>query len=156
MIGQEDRFNELALPTLLRAARNVYGSAIRAALAKIGCDDVPPNGSFVISAIARTGAPLSKIIEALGVSKQAAGQLVDTLVLRGYLSRAVDPDDRRRMMVALTVRGRAAAQVCRSAVKRLDTQLAKTVGPDHIVHTRVTLAALILANREIEYHEPGD
>ena len=34
--------------------------------------------------------PLSRLIQELGVSKQAAGQLVDTLVLRGYLERTVD------------------------------------------------------------------
>lgn len=140
----------------MRAARIVYGSAIHEALAKIGCDDVPRNGSYVLSAIARAGAPFSKIIEALGVSKQAAGQLVDTLVLRGYLGRAEDPDDRRRIMVTLTERGRAAAQACRSAVKRIDAELAKTVGPDYIVHTRTTLAALIHAYRGIEYHERGE
>ena len=44
----------------------------------------------------------------LGVSKQAAGQLVDTLVLRGYLERSVDPEDRRRLTLTLTERGMAA------------------------------------------------
>ena len=46
-------------------------------LAVAGCDDVPRNGSFVIGAIARGGSPLSGIIKELGVSKQAAGQLVE-------------------------------------------------------------------------------
>lgn len=143
MAGRRDRFDEVSFPALLRAARIVYASAIREALAKVGCDDVPRNGSYVIGAIARTGAPFSQIIEALGVSKQAAGQLVDTLVLRGYLDRSVDPEDRRRMTVTLTERGRAAARACRSAVERIDAELAKSVDPEYIAHTRATLAALI-------------
>jgi DNA-binding MarR family transcriptional regulator len=106
------------LPALLRSARRVYGTAIREALAAAGCGDVPRNGLFVIGAIARTGAPLSEVIDQLGVSKQAAGQLVDTLVMRGYLERTVDPDDRRRLRVALTERGASAASVIRAAVEQ--------------------------------------
>ena len=102
-------FDDIAFPALLRAARRTYGSAVRAALAEAGCDDMPRNGSYVVGAIDRTGAPLSQIITGLGVSKQAAGQLVDTLVARGYLDRAPDPDDRRRLTITLTERGHAAA-----------------------------------------------
>ena len=88
-------FDEIPIPALLRAARTTYGSAVRKALSEVGCDDVPRNGSYVIGAIDRTGAPLGDIIRGLGVSKQTAGQLVDTLVIRGYIDRVVDPDDRR-------------------------------------------------------------
>lgn len=140
---ERHRAGQPSLPALLRAARAAYGTAIRAALADAGCDDVPRNGIYVISAIARTGAPLSDVITQLGVSKQAAGQLVDTLVLRGYLDRAVDPADRRRVVVTLTGRGEAAAAVIRSAVEGLDAGLEKTVGAEYVRHTRATLAALI-------------
>ena len=73
-------YDDLATPALLRGARDVYGAAIRTALADAGCDDMPRNGSFVVGAIARNGSPLSEIITHLGLSKQRAGQLVDTLV----------------------------------------------------------------------------
>jgi DNA-binding MarR family transcriptional regulator len=131
------------IPALLRAARSAYGAAIRAALAETGCDDIPRNGVFVIGAIAGTGAPLSEIIDQLGVSKQAAGHLVDTLVLRGYLDRTIDPEDRRRLRVTLTDRGVAAAGVIRAAVERVDSKLAAQVGDEYLAHTRATLAALI-------------
>jgi DNA-binding MarR family transcriptional regulator len=132
-----------SLPAMLRAARSTYGSAIRAALSEAGCDDVPRNGIFVIGAIARMGAPLSEIIEQLGVSEQAAGQLVDTLVIRGYLDRSIDPEDRRRLRVTLTERGEAAATVIRSAVEQVDSALAARVGAEHVAYTRATLACLI-------------
>jgi DNA-binding MarR family transcriptional regulator len=131
------------LPALLRAARIAYGSSIRADLDEVGCDDVPRNGIYVIGAIARTDAPLSDIIDQLGVSKQAAGALVDTLVTRGYLERAIDPEDRRRLRVSLTERGEAAAAVVRAAVERMDAALLARVGPEYVAHTRATLAALI-------------
>jgi DNA-binding MarR family transcriptional regulator len=153
--GERDWFDEVPFPALLRAARRAYGAAIRAALADAGCDDMPRNGSYVIGAIARTGASLSQIIKGLGVSKQAAGQLVDTLVTRGYLDRSPDPDDRRRLTVTLTERGHAAATVIRSVIERVDADLAGRVGAEHVSHTRATLAALIEGNYGAEEHDRG-
>jgi DNA-binding MarR family transcriptional regulator len=136
-------FAQVTLPALLRAARKAFGSAIRSALIEAGVDDMPANGSYVIGAIARTGAPLSEIIQWLGVSKQAAGQLVDTLVTRGFLGRSVDPEDRRRLTITLTERGEAVAAVIHSAVDGVDAALVARVGPDYVAHTRATLASLI-------------
>lgn len=142
MSEERDWTDQWSLPALLRAARSAYGMAIRAELADAGCGDVPRDGIFVISAIVRTGAPLGDVIRHLGVSKQAAGQLVDALVLRGYLVREVDPEDRRRLVVTLTGRGEAAAAVIRSAVQDVDAELERAVGTEYIQHTRAALAAL--------------
>ena len=128
---------------LLRAARFAYGDAIRIALIEAGLDDIPKNGIFVLGALGRTGAPLAQIIDSLGVSKQSAGQLVDTLALRGYIERKIDPEDRRRLMVTLTPRGREAASISRATIERIDAALLKKVGREHIAHTRATLHALI-------------
>jgi DNA-binding MarR family transcriptional regulator len=136
-------YDEIVMPALLRGARGIYSDAIRVALAAAGCDDMPRNGSFVVGAIARNGSPLGEIIRHLGLSKQRAGQLVDTLVVRGYLERTPDLDDRRRMTVTLTDRGRLAARTGRAAVDRVDTALAKQVGADAIASTRATLGALM-------------
>ncbi len=144
-------YDDIAFPALLRAARATYGTAIRAALVEIGCGDVPRNGAFVLGGIARNGAPMGDVIRGLGVSKQAGGQVVDTLVVRGYLDRTPDPDDRRRMTLGLTGRGRIAATATRAAVDGIDAQLAARVGADRVAHARTTLAALIdLA------HDDGD
>jgi DNA-binding MarR family transcriptional regulator len=140
-----ERYGQLTFPALLRGARQTYGSAITAALSGAGFDDVPRNGAYVIGGIAGTGAALGEIITRLGVSKQAAGQLVDTLVVRGYLARAVDPEDRRRLTVTLTSRGQAAAQVIRSAVDLLDADLLRRVGPESVAVARTVLAALMEA-----------
>jgi DNA-binding MarR family transcriptional regulator len=136
------------IPALLRGARRTYGTVIRQTLSEAGYDDIPRDGSYVISAIARTGAPLGEIITTLGTSKQAAGQLVDSLVLRGYLVRAVDPDDRRRLTVSLTERGEAASQTIRTAVEGVDAELACRVGAESIDLMRGALVALIEAGAE--------
>jgi DNA-binding MarR family transcriptional regulator len=136
---------EISMPALLRHARTIYGVAMRAALDGAGFDDVPRNGLYVIGGLAlEEGAvPLAELIRQLRVSKQAAGQLVDTLVARGYLERAADPHDRRRLTVTLTERGRAAAKVQRVARAEIDARLLARVGPGALRHTRTVLRALI-------------
>ncbi|MBV9843239.1 MAG: MarR family transcriptional regulator [Sphingomonadaceae bacterium] len=137
-------YETVALPALLRHARTVYGTAMRAALADIDCDDMPANGMYVIGGLARAdGAiPLGQLIKELRVSKQAAGQLVDTLVLRGYLDRTIDPADRRKLSVRLTERGRAAAVAQATARERVDADLAKRVGEECVAQLRRGLGAL--------------
>lgn len=118
---------------------------MRQALAEAGYDDIPKNGLWVVGGMALdSGAvPLSELIEGLRVSKQAAGQLVDTLVMRGYLQRAEDPNDRRKLTITLTERGRHAAATQRAAREKIDAELIARVGEENVNTMRRTLAALI-------------
>jgi DNA-binding MarR family transcriptional regulator len=142
-VHNEPWYEVVVISTLLRGALRSYGAATREALSQVGCDDLPRNGAYVVGAIARTGSPLSGIIRELGMSKQAAGQLVDALVLRGYLVRTPDSDDRRRMTVTLTDRGRMAAEAAHGAVEEVDAVLTERVGAAHVTATRATLGALV-------------
>jgi DNA-binding MarR family transcriptional regulator len=139
----DDPIEQWPLTALLRSARASIGAAIREALEGSDMDDLPPNGPFAIGAIARTSAPLSSIVRQLGCSKQAAGQLVDTLAVRGYLERSIDPDDRRRLIVRLTARGEAAAKLIRSAVDGLEAELEVTAGRNRVQAAREVLASLV-------------
>ena len=130
------------IPALLRAARGTYGDAIREKLALAGYEDVPRNGSYVLGGAANHGGPIAGLTRDLGVSKQAASQLIDTLVLRGYLKRRADPDDRRRIVIELTPRGYAAAGVVREAVQEVDAELAAALSDDQLEGLRAGLLAL--------------
>jgi DNA-binding MarR family transcriptional regulator len=93
-------------------------------------------------ALNRDDIPLGQLIKELRISKQAAGQLVDTLVTRGYLERSMDKDDRRKLTVALTERGRAAAATQAAAREKVDAELLASVGQQDLSRTRRTLAVL--------------
>lgn len=136
---------ELVLPALLRHARTTYGLAMRRALAEAGYDDLPRNALYVIGGMAMgaEGLPLGLLVRDLRVSKQSAGQLVDTLVLRGYLERRADPEDRRKLTVTLTERGRAAAAVQAAAREKIDAELIARVGRENFDRTRRTLGVLV-------------
>jgi DNA-binding MarR family transcriptional regulator len=134
---------EVVLPVLLRPGRGVYGMFIRDALVEAGFNDMPSNGGYVLGLIAPSGSALSDVIADVGVSKQTASDLVDTLVIRGYLERAVDRQDRRRALLILTERGRAASGVVLSTAQEIDARLVAAVGAERMEHTKETLAALI-------------
>ena len=85
------------------------------------------------------GVPLGQLVKELGVSKQAAGQLVDMLVLRGYIDRTVDADDRRKLTVTLTERGRAVAAVQGAVIKKTDAELTARVGKEDVLCARRVL-----------------
>lgn len=127
---------------------------MRRALERHGFDDIPANGLYILGGLAlgEEDVPLSILIDGLRISKQAAGQLVDTLVMRGYLDRHVDSTDRRRLVVRLTKRGAAAAAVQGKAREAIDAKLAERVGREDIEAARRTLTALI--DIAVEAHTP--
>jgi DNA-binding MarR family transcriptional regulator len=142
--------DDVPIPVLLRAARGAYGNAIRHRLADAGFDDLPRNASFILGGMANHGAPLGDLVRQLGVSKQAAGQLIDTLVLRGYLERQTDPGDRRRITIELTPRGKAAATEVRAGVREVDGELAAQLTTEQIEAFRAGLVALTTIREQQE------
>jgi DNA-binding MarR family transcriptional regulator len=136
-------YDEVVLPALLRAARTTYGRAIRHSLAEAELGDLPRNGAFVLGGLGNRGGTLGTLTRQLGVTKQAASQLIDTLVSRGYLNREPDPADRRRVTIELTDRGRYAASLVRSAVESIDAELAERLAPAELGALRAGLGALI-------------
>ncbi|HLH13540.1 MAG TPA: MarR family transcriptional regulator [Solirubrobacteraceae bacterium] len=146
---------DVVVPALLRAARGTYGNAIRARLAAAGFEDLPRNGPHVLGGMVNHGVPAAQLLRELGVSKQARSQLIDTLVVRGYVQRGDDPQDRRRLVLAATERGRAAAAEVRAAVLAIDEQLAQLISPAQLEGMRAGLLALceIRERSEAQAHE---
>ena len=142
--------DDASIPTLLRRARGVYGAAMASALAGAGFDDLPRSGFQVLGELARWkgSRPLSELIAETGASKQAAGQTVDRLVTSGYLERDVDPEDRRRLTVGLTHRGRAAVSVLAAARAKVDAELLSRAGGRDLERARRVLAILVDIGRE--------
>jgi DNA-binding MarR family transcriptional regulator len=139
---EADPLGQVPIPALLRAARGAYSHAIRARLHAGKFNDVPLNGPFLLGGIATRGVDAVQLIRQLGVSKQAASQLIDQLVIGGYLRREPNPDDRRRVAVELTDRGRTAAAAVRDGVRSVDAELAGLLSPTELDGLRAGLAAL--------------
>jgi DNA-binding MarR family transcriptional regulator len=142
--------DEVVIPALLRAARGAYGGAIRTRLAAAGFDDVPGNGPYVLGGMANHGMSAGDLIRELGVSKQAASQLIDTLVVRRYLERETNADDRRRITIELTERGRGAAAAVRAGVEAVDAELSRLLSPAELAGLIAGLVALTAIRERME------
>ena len=68
------------------------------------------------------------LADLLGVTKQAASQLVDAMELGGYVHRRDDPDDARAKLVALTPRGRTFLGTVETIYRGLEDQWAAVNG----------------------------
>jgi DNA-binding MarR family transcriptional regulator len=89
----------------------------------------------------------------LNISKQSASQLIDTLVLRDYLTRNEDPDDRRRLVITPTKQGKAAAAAIAKGVQRVDERLSDHCSSRQIQTMRTGLFALIKIHEEMQASE---
>lgn len=134
--------DHVVIPALLRAARGSYGRAIDVRLGAAGFDDLPRNGAYVLGGMVNHGGSAGGLVRQLGISKQAASQLIDTLVVRGYLQRQVNTEDRRRVTVEVTERGRAAASAIRAGVQAVDDELAGLISAPQLAGMRAGLIAL--------------
>ncbi len=131
-----------SIPALMRAARGSYAQAITRDLVAAGFEDVPRSGPFVLGGMVNWGTSVADMVDGLGVTRQAASQLIDILVLRGYLTRETNADDRRRITVGLTPRGEAAGRVVTVAIGSVDRELARRITARQIAGLRTGLQAL--------------
>lgn len=100
--------------SLLRLASGLV-DGIQAGVASCGFPDVRPAHGFAFARISEGDATVTDLAVHLGVSKQAASQLVDQLAQRGYVRRAPDPRDARARLVVLTDRGVACTAAAHDA-----------------------------------------
>jgi DNA-binding MarR family transcriptional regulator len=136
------RYETMGIPGLLRRARKAYGNLVSQAFADAGFDDMPRNGAYVLARVYDDSSAPADLVRQLGISKQAVSQLIDTMVMRGYLARTPDTEDRRRMVLTLTPRGEAAATVSWQAASRADTELASRLPADGVTALRAGLVTL--------------
>jgi DNA-binding MarR family transcriptional regulator len=135
-------YERVGLPGLLRGARKAYGTAIRQAYEDAGFEDVPRNGAFVLARVYDGRSEPAALARELGISKQAVSQLIDTMVMRRYLDRAPDTEDRRRTVLTLTPRGVAAATVSWEAATAVDGELTRRLEPGGVAALRAGLIVL--------------
>lgn len=93
---------------------------------------------------------VSEVGDHLGVTNAAASQMVDRLVLGGYLTRAEDPNDRRSKQLALTEKAQALVREAIEARSRWLEELADSVAPQDQQAIIQALTVLAEATRKME------
>ncbi|WP_416980749.1 MarR family winged helix-turn-helix transcriptional regulator [Streptomyces sp. T028] len=111
----------MALSAALLAAAGELTRRINEGVVARGFEGVRPAHGFAFTRLAPAGATVTDLAVHLGVTKQAASQLVDELVRKGYVERRAHPGDARARLVVLTERGwectRAAEEAAAEVVR---------------------------------------
>ncbi|WP_217130394.1 MarR family winged helix-turn-helix transcriptional regulator [Streptomyces sp. AC558_RSS880] len=109
------------LSAALLAAAGELTRRIHDGVVARGFEGVRPAHGFAFTRLAPDGATVTDLAVHLGVTKQAASQLVDELVRKGYVERRPHPEDARARLVVLTEAGwactRAADEAAAEAVR---------------------------------------
>jgi DNA-binding MarR family transcriptional regulator len=115
----------VATDVLLLAAQLV--EAVQEGVARRGFTDIRPAHGFAFARISAGDATTADLAGYLGVTKQAAAQLVHQLEERGYVTRQAHPADGRAALLTLTSSGvactRAAEEAAGEAVEGWRTTL---------------------------------
>ena len=131
----------VSIPELMRLARGSYKRAIDAQYAARGIDDVPNPGGYMLAYLASGEESVPEMIEGLGIRKREYNQFVDSLVLRGFITRDIDPKS-GRVSFALTERGRAAAEAIVEGARIVDEELERRLSAAEMAGLRKGLIAL--------------
>ena len=100
---------------LLSASRALV-DGISAGVRARGFDDVRPAHGFAFSRLSAGGATITQLAEHLDITRQAAAQLVDELLAKGYVRRRRHPDDARARLITLTGKGWACTRAAEAAI----------------------------------------
>lgn len=133
------------LPALLALTFRLAMDEIHEQLAAEGFTGVRPAHGFTFQFLShREGATAVEIGEHLGITKQAAVQLVDELEKRGYVQRRPHPVDRRSRLVSLTPRGWACIERVMARSRDLEAQWATIIGEERLGQLEADLKALVM------------
>ncbi|MFE7801412.1 MarR family winged helix-turn-helix transcriptional regulator [Nocardia sp. NPDC057440] len=135
------------LALLLLAAGAAATDAIHSGVQAAGFGDVRPTHGFAFVRMAPNGATVGELAEHLAVTKQAASQLVDELVRKGYAERHPHPDDARARLITLTERGWACTRAADAAAANFAAQWAAVLGDSKITELRNALARVVTPGR---------
>jgi DNA-binding MarR family transcriptional regulator len=105
-----------ALAVGLLSVSRALVDGISAGVRARGFDDVRPAHGFAFARLAPDGATITQLAEHLDVTRQAAAQLVDELIAKGYVQRGRHPGDARARLITLTDRGWACTRAAEAAM----------------------------------------
>lgn len=99
---------------------------------------------------------LGDVARRLMVTPAVVTGLIDRLERRGYVRRINSTDDRRRVLLALTDEGRAAAESVTGALQREMSEVLSSFSPNELEQLDRTLAKLRPVATELEQSIPRD
>ncbi|MEX3104801.1 MarR family winged helix-turn-helix transcriptional regulator [Streptomyces sp. ST1020] len=133
----------LALSAVLLAAAGELTRRIHEGVVARGFEGVRPVHGFVFARVAAEGASVGELAEYLGVTKQAASQMVEELVRKGFVERRGRDGDGRVRVVVLTELGWACARAAEEAAAEVVREWGAVVGEGELSGVREGLGRVV-------------
>ncbi|WP_326620989.1 MarR family transcriptional regulator [Streptomyces decoyicus] len=132
----------LSLSTLVLALSGQLVQEIHTHVSEQGFADLRPVHGFAFARVSRGDVTTAGLAEHLGVTKQAAAQLVEELVRKEYVRRRPHPQDARARLLELTERGWAATRAADEAARAAVAPWQETLGAERFGALTADLARL--------------
>jgi DNA-binding MarR family transcriptional regulator len=128
---------------LFRCARLLDERAIAEVNREAGRPILRPALTRVFPHLDFAGVRLTELARRLGVTKQAASQLVAELAEIGMVDETPDPEDGRAKRIRFSARGLEAVRHGLGVLQRLEEELERAIGPAKMRALRTALPAAI-------------
>ena len=118
--------NKMSLPGLLRRIDRMHKLALRnRLLSEVKAEPGQPVILMILEKASQSGYTVSQndLAQALHVSDPTITTSMKSLERQGYVTRAQDPADRRRMLPMLTPQGEEAAKKCRRCFNKVNAEM---------------------------------
>ncbi|SDP59197.1 DNA-binding transcriptional regulator, MarR family [Streptomyces sp. cf386] len=133
----------MALSAALLAVAGELTQRIHAGVVARGFEGLRPAHGFAFARLAPGGATVTDLAAHLGVTKQAASQLVDEIVRKGYAERRAHPGDARARLVVLTERGWACTRAADEAAADVVRAWGEVLGEGQVRALREQLVRIV-------------
>jgi DNA-binding MarR family transcriptional regulator len=128
--------------SLLARARRSWVEQIRERMQEAGFPGYRQSDAWVLALLLKRPLAIGQLGEAMGISRQAARQMADGLVERGYATFGTDEADARRTLVVLTRRGKAYGRAIWMAQDALDEMVRSRVSEPDLAAADAVLRAV--------------
>ena len=135
--------SESVAQLLFKCARLWNEQAIERLRQQIDAEWLRPSHMTLFPHIDLDGTRLTDLAARLGVTKQAAGQLVNELIDYGFLERAPDPQDGRARLIVFSDHGRASMMDGLALLAEMERELAGNIGARKMKQLHTALKLLL-------------
>ncbi len=148
----------LTVGSMLRSAWTELIEEVFEELVAAGFDDLRPVHRSILRDLLTSNLRPSELGARLGLSKQAANDLVREFEAKGYITLEPDPDDGRAKRIVATQRGWQAFETAQASSNAVGRRWAELVGEARYAVFEEVLRAIVAATRTPEPRspDPGD
>ncbi len=139
---------DVPLARLMAMAYRLLVDSLHEELAERGWQDVRPQYGYVLLACRERPTTSGEIAALLGVSKQAAGKLIDAMVDSGLLLRRSSAEDARAKPLVLSARGRRLLLTVEEVYTGIEEAWAAVIGRQRLEALRSDLVRVLRSGND--------